>query len=402
MAYPFRVRYGDAEHLVVDIGPGTSELGIEKAIAGCVGLPVGTFFIKNAAGVTSTFHAGLVGDWDVVLLPGQPGAGAAAAGGPAAAGGGRRGGEVAWTSDRLRTSLVQAGIRVDEEIMKRFISSSALQSMLSFCSEVGDVALIWDAVCAEPQSETRAILLRAEGLCIDGDILVPHRTTALFKWAFEGAAPCVLKIPQGRDAARDECRIYQELGSAATAAGVCLVPVRIVNLSGFHRVRTDRTPLYDSILMPSYPLTFASMPPAVVLSHGVRLFRLVATAVEFLSSNGWVHCDVKPSNIFISGDGQPWLGDFGSSVRVSELHLFRGGTPSFQIDRVALDAYFDLASLVVSFVANLGLIDAGSRGPEPWPLATIRACIDRIEGRDGGAELKAVLLSALDTVAAKM
>ena len=76
MAYPFRVRYGDAEHLVVDIGPGTSEQGIEKAIAGCVGLPVGTFVLKNAAGVTSTFHAGLVGDWDVVLLNAQPGAGA--------------------------------------------------------------------------------------------------------------------------------------------------------------------------------------------------------------------------------------------------------------------------------------------------------------------------------------
>ena len=76
----FRVRYGDAEHLVVDIGPGTSEQGIEKAVAGCVGLPVGTFVLKNAAGVTSTFHAGLVGDWDVVLLPGRaaPGAGGVA------------------------------------------------------------------------------------------------------------------------------------------------------------------------------------------------------------------------------------------------------------------------------------------------------------------------------------
>ena len=77
---PFRVRYGGDEHKVVLIGPGATEAGIEKAVALRVGLSVGSFGIRNADGVPSTFHAGLTGDWDVVLLPPPPVAGACVVG----------------------------------------------------------------------------------------------------------------------------------------------------------------------------------------------------------------------------------------------------------------------------------------------------------------------------------
>jgi len=53
-------------------------------VAGAVGLAVGSFFIRDAEGV-SGFHAGLVGDWEAVLLPGQapPADGAGQPDGPA-------------------------------------------------------------------------------------------------------------------------------------------------------------------------------------------------------------------------------------------------------------------------------------------------------------------------------
>ena len=66
---PFRVRYGDGPFLPVLLPAGASEQGIEKVVAATVGLLVGTFVIENADGVKSPFHAGLEGDWDVVLLP---------------------------------------------------------------------------------------------------------------------------------------------------------------------------------------------------------------------------------------------------------------------------------------------------------------------------------------------
>ena len=69
---PFRVRYGGGAYLPVLLGPGAQ--GVLEAVAGRVGLAPGTFFIQDADGTPSAFHAGLTGNWDVVLLPGQPGA----------------------------------------------------------------------------------------------------------------------------------------------------------------------------------------------------------------------------------------------------------------------------------------------------------------------------------------
>ena len=76
----FRVRHGDGDYVPVRIAPGAQ--GIEAAIAGRVGLTVGSFFIKDATGMTSAFDGDLDGDWDVVLLPVQA-APARAVAGPA-------------------------------------------------------------------------------------------------------------------------------------------------------------------------------------------------------------------------------------------------------------------------------------------------------------------------------
>jgi len=76
-APPFRVRHGGGAPVRVRLAPGTSEAGVKEAVAGAVGLPVGAFFLRDAEGGVSAFHAGLAGDWDAVLLPGAGAAPAA-------------------------------------------------------------------------------------------------------------------------------------------------------------------------------------------------------------------------------------------------------------------------------------------------------------------------------------
>ena len=319
---------------------------------------------------------------------------------------GRDGGpyEYLWTANSLRTLLTEAGAPVDEHVVRRFITSRALQSSLSFCSTAADAAALYEQVAADPASETRANVLGDTGVCIDGDIIVPHRTTALLKWAFDGAVPCVLKLPAARGAAALECRLYDELGAEARASGINLVPVRLLHIKGSHRVGTDTTLLSAGVIMPAFPLTLAGAPPPVVLAQGVRLLAQLLACVDFLGAHGWVHGDVKPSNVFLSAtDGQPWLGDFGSSVRRGDAHAeFAGGTLRFQLAGVAVDApaaRFDRAGIVVTFAAALGLLEAGSRDGEPWPVATVRAAVARVDsGSTSGAALAAALVALLESV----
>ncbi len=83
MAAPvtIRVRFDGGAYQRVRLAPGMSEGGVKEAVAGAVGLAVGTFFIRDADGVVEGFHAGLAGDYDAVLLPGQLARGAGAGSG---------------------------------------------------------------------------------------------------------------------------------------------------------------------------------------------------------------------------------------------------------------------------------------------------------------------------------
>lgn len=66
----FRVRYGAGAFKRVLLSRGASPADIKEAVAGAVGVAVGTFFVRSAAsGAVAPLHAGLVGDWEVELLP---------------------------------------------------------------------------------------------------------------------------------------------------------------------------------------------------------------------------------------------------------------------------------------------------------------------------------------------
>ena len=90
------------------------------------------------------------------------------------------------------------------------------------------------------------------------------------------------------------------------------MPVRLLNLSRHYT--SQRTIEPKSVLPPPVDSVFAS---------------LVHDHMSLIKEVGWVHGDVKPSNILISSDGNVWLSDFGSAVRATELCAFLRGTPRY-------------------------------------------------------------------------
>lgn len=66
-----RVRVPSRAYQAVRLVPGASALDVKEAIAGAVGLAVGSFFLKNDGG-TTVMDSTLTGDWTAVLLPGPP------------------------------------------------------------------------------------------------------------------------------------------------------------------------------------------------------------------------------------------------------------------------------------------------------------------------------------------
>ena len=289
-------------------------------------------------------------------------------------------------TNHFRAVLAGAGVKVDDKVVVRVLATPALAVQLQLLSTTAEAIWLYHAAERIPQSTTRAIVLRETGIVVDGDIQMPHITTSLFFWALRGSVPHVLKIPARQIEAPRECELYSDVGNDAEMGQVALVPVKAISLRGSHRSRdddSDALPLTGGVLMPHYPMTFAQLPALCVQEAGVAIFDRISAALAFLADKGWLHGDVKPSNIFIDARGNAWLGDYGTSRRIEHaMDTFTGGTPSFQVTEIPCDAShgaFDFAGLVVSFVVALGLLQPGARDVTPWPLSAIQAAVARAE-----------------------
>lgn len=95
----------------------------------------------------------------------------------------------------------------------------------------------------------------------------------------------------------------------------------------------------------------------ITLTEVMRIMTAVADALDFAHKRGILHRDVKPSNIMISSDGQPYLTDFGLAriASLGESTLSRDmmlGTPQYISPEQAqgnreLDARTDIYSLAI-------------------------------------------------------
>jgi hypothetical protein len=273
--------------------------------------------------------------------------------------------------------------------MSTIIRSGNLASRVSVLSSAAEAVQLYEDASRVPRTETRAAA-RARGVVIDGDMPVPGAQTALFFRAFKRNVPCVFKVPADASKAAQECALWLDVReSAAGTAGVYLVPVEVVELlrGAQHAVHTgagraDVTPLKAGILMPAYACTAAVVPSPIDTDFALDVINRTEVTLRFIHSRGWLHGDVKPSNMFVDDRGDTWLGDYGTSVTAADVQNFTGGTPSFQCEdvRAAVDPLrFDLTGLAVSVLVLLGLLDVLEAPWHGWPRAALEAALRRVE-----------------------
>jgi hypothetical protein len=281
----------------------------------------------------------------------------------------------------------------DEHTLDTISRSVSLSTLMMACTTPEQAVNVLELAGAVLHSRTKA-LARSAGIVVDGVMPVEGVQSAMFFYAFKDCMPHVLKVLTRQSNAKTECQLWHDVHAHAPVDGVYCVPVTLVDLSGEHAVllaggATDVTPLRAGILMPRYACTLSNVPQPMDASWALRVLSRMSASLRAVHAAGWVHGDVKPSNIFLDFAGDAWLGDYGSSRRVSDVASYTGGTPAFQCADVSVEepARFDRACLAVAMCSAMGVLEPKRAPTVGWPAALLHKALAEL----ADAPLKAAL-----------
>ncbi len=120
--------------------------------------------------------------------------------------------------------------------------------------------------------------------------------------------------------------------------------------------------------------------------EAARLMATLARALEYAHERGFLHCDLKPSNILLDHDWRPHVTDFGLAKRTNEDSLLSVsgailGTPSYMAPEQASGARRELSPM--TDVYGLGAIFYELlTGEPPFRSRTVMETVVQVQERD--------------------
>ena len=298
----------------------------------------------------------------------------------------------------FKALLENSGVSPDEHVLDTISRSVPLSTLMLACTTSEQAVNVLELAGAVLHSRTKA-LVRDAGIIVDGVMPVEGVQSAMFFYAFKDRVPHVLKVLTRQRDAKKECQLWLDVRAQPPLDDVFCVPVTPVDLNGQHAVLlagrgSDVTPLREGILMPRYACTLSNIPVPMEASWALHVLSRISASLRAVHAAGWVHGDVKPSNIFIDFAGDAWLGDYGSSCRMSDVASYTGGTPAFQCADVSVEelARFDRACLAVTLCSAMGVLQPKRAPTVGWPAASVLASLHALPDAALKAELEALLV----------
>ena len=138
-----------------------------------------------------------------------------------------------------------------------------------------------------------------------------------------------------------------------------------------------------------------------------QLAATVARAVHFAHERGFLHCDLKPSNILLERDGRPYVTDFGLAKRTSEdseLSVSGAilGTPSYMAPEQASGSRRGLSAATDVYGLGAILYELLTGSP-PFRCGTVMETVVDVLERDPSPprELRPGIPKELETICLK-
>jgi eukaryotic-like serine/threonine-protein kinase len=130
--------------------------------------------------------------------------------------------------------------------------------------------------------------------------------------------------------------------------------------------------------------------PTLSLGDVLLVFRMVATGLNVMHQNGFIHCDMKPNNILMNKSGAIKIIDLGQSCKLGTIKQRIQGTPDYiapeQVKRQPLSPKTDIFNLGATMYWAL----TGKHAPTLLPKKNALG-LPVIEPRRAPHEIKAAL-----------
>ncbi|KAL9645415.1 hypothetical protein ABK040_002614 [Willaertia magna] len=209
------------------------------------------------------------------------------------------------TIHTFKEMLIKSGInKPNARVLNRIVDVFWFR-LMNITTEKGAIKL-YEFVKSLPATTTRAFLEQNYGIKLNG-IFDPQFPNIIS--GAENGQPVLVKILVGSTKEKEmEVNAIQTLKLERPPQGIA--PIKVCQI--------QREGVNYCLLMPHYPRSLSHMYKLLSEKELLQGGKIIKEALTFIHNKGFVHMDVKPSNIFVSTEGQWFLGDFGSCVEIGQ------------------------------------------------------------------------------------